>query len=344
MPLVPRYRHAPDPPDLGRAVPRARRHRLGHAAADRRCCRFGSSKIVITLPTSVTRGRLTAARVSLPGSVAALDGRVLVSSKAAEVVGVAVPRKGISLMPVAIKGGYAFGAYNLRAAHGRTVVDVVLLPHKSGSIGIKVAIDSMADAHGRRIACRGARPAGLRPAPWASPRHPARPAPARAPGSTPRGTGTARFAIPVVQRPRHAPAGCPRPAQHHRDQPYLIPGPGLRPAGLDPGARQGQCLRRIRGARPQRRRLRRHRRPPGDPGRARSPRGPLCHPATADGDRAHQDEAHDHHPHHAHRRHPGASEAPRRRAGRDPMHPGRARGIRPTRRLTRTCHRGRHRR
>ena len=114
-----------------------------------------SSRIVITLPTSVTRGRLTSARISLPGSVAALDGRVLVSSKAAEVVGIAVPRKGVSLMPVAIKGGYAYGAYNLRAYHGRTVVDVVLLPHKSGRIGIRVTVDSMADAHGRRIATSG---------------------------------------------------------------------------------------------------------------------------------------------------------------------------------------------
>ena len=111
--------------------------------------------MVITLPLRVTRDRLTSARISLPGTVAALDGRVLVSSKAAEVIGVAVPRKGVSLMPVAIKGGYAYGAYNLRPSHGRTVVDVVLLPRKSGKIGIKVTVDSMADAHGRRISASG---------------------------------------------------------------------------------------------------------------------------------------------------------------------------------------------
>jgi CSLREA domain-containing protein len=114
-----------------------------------------SSKVTISLPGSVTRGKLTSARISLPGKVAAVDGRVLVSSKAAEVIGLAVPRKAVSLMPVAIKGGYAFGAYNLKASHGRTIVDVVLLPRKSGRIGIKVTVDSMADAAGRRISKSG---------------------------------------------------------------------------------------------------------------------------------------------------------------------------------------------
>ena len=111
-----------------------------------------SSRVIITLPVRVTRDRLTSARISLPGTVAALDGRVLVSSRAAEVIGVAVSRKGVSLMPVAIKGGFAYGAYNLRPYNGRTVVDVVLLPHMSGRIGIRITVDSMADAHGRRIA------------------------------------------------------------------------------------------------------------------------------------------------------------------------------------------------
>ncbi len=114
-----------------------------------------SSKVVISLPTRVTRDRLTSAHISLPGSVAAVDGRVLVSSRAAEVIGVAVGRKAVSLMPVAIKGGYAYGAYGLTATRGRTYLDVVLLPHKSGRIGIKVTIDSMADAKGRRIRSSG---------------------------------------------------------------------------------------------------------------------------------------------------------------------------------------------
>ena len=140
-----------------------------------------SSRVIITLPVRVTRDRLTSARISLPGSVAALDGRVLVSSRAAEVIGVAVSRKGVSLMPVAIKGGFAYGAYNLRPYNGRTVVDVVLLPHTSGRIGIRITVDSMADG-----SLPGPRPARRPPAPWVSPMPPARRAPARAPGCTPR--------------------------------------------------------------------------------------------------------------------------------------------------------------
>ncbi|MCY7416894.1 MAG: right-handed parallel beta-helix repeat-containing protein [Chloroflexi bacterium] len=110
-----------------------------------------SGKVVITLPGSVTRGKLTAARFSLPGNFAAVDGRVLVSTKAAEVVGVAVAKGATSMMPVAVTGGYAYGAYGLKAIKGRTYLDVVLLPRKSGRIGIKVTIDSLADSTGRRV-------------------------------------------------------------------------------------------------------------------------------------------------------------------------------------------------
>ena len=114
-----------------------------------------SSRITISLPTRVTRDKLTSARISLPGNVAAVDGRVLVSTKAAEVIGVAVPRRGVGLMPVAVTGGYAYGAYGLRAANGRTIIDVVLLPKRSGKLGVRVTVDSMADAKGRRVGGSG---------------------------------------------------------------------------------------------------------------------------------------------------------------------------------------------
>lgn len=110
-----------------------------------------SARARISIPTRVTRGVLTRVRIDLPAKVAALDGRVMVSAKAAEVIGVAVPRKSISLMPVAIKNGYAFGAYGLTSARGRTIVDVILLPHKSGRINVRVHIDSLADKKGKRI-------------------------------------------------------------------------------------------------------------------------------------------------------------------------------------------------
>jgi CSLREA domain-containing protein len=156
-----------------------------------------SSKVTISLPSTVTRGKLTMARINLPGSVAAVDGRVLVSTKAAEVVGVAVPRHAFSLMPVAVQGGYAFGAYGLRAAHGRTVIDVVLLPRKSGKLGIKVTVDSMADAKGRRIPNAGT--SGLSAARTLGVAEASRKAGTRR-GSKVygAGTGSARYAIPAA--------------------------------------------------------------------------------------------------------------------------------------------------
>jgi CSLREA domain-containing protein len=156
-----------------------------------------SSNVIITLPVRVTRDRLTSARISLPGTVAALDGRVLVSSKAAEVVGVAVPRKAVSMMPVAIRGGFAYGAYNLKTSNGRTVVDVVLLPHKSGRIGIRVTVDSMADAHGRRILSSGT--AGLSAARTLGVTDASRKAGTRKGSKVyATGTGSASFTIPVA--------------------------------------------------------------------------------------------------------------------------------------------------
>ena len=243
-----------------------------------------SSRVVISLPGSVTRGRLTSARISLPGRVAAVDGRIMVSSKAAEVVGVAVPRRAVSLMPVAITGGYAFGAYNLRAAHGRTIIDVVLLARKSGSIGIKVTIDSMADAKGRRISKAGT--TGLSAARTLGAREASRKAGTRRGirGVYSTGSSSVRFLIPAASG-----RVAPRREAHglrslygtrkitKRDQDY---------------ARQAWTLARSRdrvcdaksALDPERRRLRRHRRPPGDPGRRGSYRWPLGHQADPDGD------------------------------------------------------------
>ena len=174
----------------------ARRDRLRPRRRRRMPRRRGS---IISLPGSVTRGRLTSARISMPGTVAAVDGRILVSSKAAEVIGVAVPRKAVSMMPVAIKGGYAFGAYNLKASHGRTIVDVVLLPRKSGKIGIKVTIDAMADAKGRRISKSGA--SGLSASRTLGAREASRKAGTRR-GSKVYSTGTAERPVPDPRRER----------------------------------------------------------------------------------------------------------------------------------------------
>src|ERR671916_355642 len=48
---------------------------------------------------------------SLPGAVAAVDGRLLLNTSAAEIVGVAPVGGGTALAPQPIPGGAAFGAY-----------------------------------------------------------------------------------------------------------------------------------------------------------------------------------------------------------------------------------------
>ena len=177
-------------------------------------------------------------------------------------------------MPVAVKGGFAYGAYSLRPTSGRTIIDVVLLPQRSGKLGIKVTVDSMADAKGRRIAhLRDERPRPRR-APWASPRRLARPGPVGVPGSTARGAGTARFGIPAANgrvTPLRAARGLRSlyGTRHitKRDQDYA------RQAWTQARAK-GQVCDASAATRPQRRRLRRHRRPPGDPRRHGRTAGP----------------------------------------------------------------------
>jgi CSLREA domain-containing protein len=97
-------------------------------------------------------GRLTAVNLRLPLSVAAVDGRVLIPGDAAELVGVAPAGRGTGLRPEQVASGYAFAAYNLHPAHGQNIVQLVLDPHVQGQIQIRVLIDSLADAAGRRLA------------------------------------------------------------------------------------------------------------------------------------------------------------------------------------------------
>ena len=105
----------------------------------------------VSVPSTTTRGHLTAITITLSSDVAAIDGRVLVAKGAAEVIGVAPLTGGTGLRPEAVNGGFAFGAYGLKAFGGKVVVQVVINPLKSGHLSLRVLIDSKASATGTRI-------------------------------------------------------------------------------------------------------------------------------------------------------------------------------------------------
>lgn len=144
-------------------------------------------EISVSLPAAATSGQLVAATVRLPRAVAAVDGRVLMDASAGELIGIAPLGGGTALAPVRVSGGYAFGAYGLAARNGRVELRLVILPKASGSLGVRVLIDALADSHGKRLAAsstvlsgkikvdRGARS-------HSAPRGKARKAPTRAAG------------------------------------------------------------------------------------------------------------------------------------------------------------------
>lgn len=119
-----------------------------------------AGSVRVAIPAKVRKGRLTNVRLTLPASVAAIDGRLLVAKGAATLMGVAVYGPGTALRPVAIKGGYACGAYGLKPL-GYLIVDLVLLPRRSGAFSIRVLVDSASSRTGRRVAVSGARVTGI---------------------------------------------------------------------------------------------------------------------------------------------------------------------------------------
>jgi hypothetical protein len=109
-----------------------------------------AGRIRVVYPPGARRGLLTAIRLTLPRSIGAIDGRVLMPRGAASLMGVAVYGAGTGLRPVAVQGGYAFGAYGLQPRHGVLVVDLVVLPDRNGRLDLRVIVDSVADRGGAR--------------------------------------------------------------------------------------------------------------------------------------------------------------------------------------------------
>src|SRR3954453_6581891 len=109
-----------------------------------------SVKYTVVTPARAQKNLLTALTVSLPGNVAAVEGRLVVDKAAAELMGV-VPVKGTALRPASVKGGYAFAAYHLSAVSGHNALQLVVLPHRTGSLQMRVVLDSAADGAGHRL-------------------------------------------------------------------------------------------------------------------------------------------------------------------------------------------------
>ncbi|MEP7377971.1 MAG: PKD domain-containing protein [Chloroflexota bacterium] len=108
--------------------------------------------VLIAVPTNVTPGQSTAVTLTLPGNVAAVDGRVLIDEDTGDLVGVAPVGPGEVLTPVPVPYGYAFGAYGLRSKSGKTVLRLVIFPRVSGSLRMRILVDAAADSNGRRVA------------------------------------------------------------------------------------------------------------------------------------------------------------------------------------------------
>jgi len=114
-----------------------------------------SRTFTLDTPTVAARSRAVGITLRLPAGVAAVDGRVFMQTGSAELLGVAPRGGGTALRPVQIRGGAGFGAYGLASTGSETLVDLVLVPHRTGHIQVRVVVDSLADLHGRRLGVSG---------------------------------------------------------------------------------------------------------------------------------------------------------------------------------------------
>jgi CSLREA domain-containing protein len=119
-----------------------------------------AGSVKVTIPRTARKDRLTSVRLTLPTSVGAIDGRLLIARRAATLMGVAIHGSGTAMRPVAIKGGYAFGAYGLAPRKGFLIIDLVVLPQRSGALDLQVIVDSAAARAGTRVRVSGARTVG----------------------------------------------------------------------------------------------------------------------------------------------------------------------------------------
>ncbi len=122
--------------------------------------RSSNQGLSLVVPAKVDPDASFSFEFRLPARVAAVDGRVLLDTSVAEVVGLAPVSGGTALAPVQIPGGVAFGAYGLNARHGRTTMRVVVAPQAEAQLKFRVIIDAISDATGNRVALRKGKAVG----------------------------------------------------------------------------------------------------------------------------------------------------------------------------------------
>jgi CSLREA domain-containing protein len=110
-----------------------------------------ATPISIDAPATVAPEITTAVTLRLPDGVAAVEGRVLVDSSAAQLVGVAASSGGKSLAPTETAKGFAFGVYGMKASGTKNDVSLVLMPHVAGQLEIRVVVDAAANSAGQRV-------------------------------------------------------------------------------------------------------------------------------------------------------------------------------------------------
>ena len=104
----------------------------------------------VSAPANVSTDATFALTFQLPASTAAFQGRVLVDSSAAEVVGVAPVSGGVGSAAEETTGGYTVAAYGLPTGRAKTM-QVVLSATASGTVDMRLVIDATADRLGHRI-------------------------------------------------------------------------------------------------------------------------------------------------------------------------------------------------
>src|SRR3954453_5474626 len=91
-----------------------------------------ASGVKLTGPSSVAGDSTFALSFALPAGTAAFEGRVLINSGAAQVVGIAL-NGGVTMQPQEIANGYSIGAYGMPTGRSKSI-QIVLAPQAAGEV------------------------------------------------------------------------------------------------------------------------------------------------------------------------------------------------------------------
>ncbi|HEY5387272.1 MAG TPA: CSLREA domain-containing protein, partial [Thermoleophilia bacterium] len=119
-----------------------------------------ANQLNIAVPARVDAGSTAAISVSLPSGVAAVDGRIFFDTSNAEVAGIAPVGSGQALDPQQISGGFAFGAYDMRASGGKNQIRIAVVANSAGRLPFRIVLDTAADASGAQLALGAVRGTG----------------------------------------------------------------------------------------------------------------------------------------------------------------------------------------